>query len=154
MVETQETGVVEKTVRVAARPETVFPSFTDPEKMARWKGTKIDIDPRPGGLYRVNVNGRDVASGKYVEVTPNSKVVFTWGWEGKDQEVPPGASTVEVTLTPDGDGTVVRLRHYGLEGEQRERHAQGWAHYLSRLSIAATGGEPGPDPMVESEQMG
>ena len=121
MVETQETGVVEKTVRVAARPETVFPFFTDPKKMAMWKGTEIDIDPRPGGLYRVNVNGRDVASGKYVEVTPNSKVVFTWGWEGKDQEVPPGASTVEVTLTPnppkDTDG-------------RREDSGRGWVREL------------------------
>src|SRR5919204_1451791 len=98
-------------VRVAARPETVFPFFTDPARMVRWKGVEADLDARPGGIYRVNVTGREVARGQYVEVVPNRRVVFTWGWEGAGSTLPPGASTVEVDLIPDGDGTIVRLTH-------------------------------------------
>ena len=141
----QESDVLEQEVRIAARPETVFPFFTDPEKMTRWQGDSATLDPRPGGLYRVDMNGRDVARGQYVEVTPNSRVVFTWGWEGDKSPLPPGASTVEVTLTPDGDGTIVRLRHMGLPADQRDQHAEGWDHYLARLAIAGAGGDPGPD---------
>jgi hypothetical protein len=51
-----------------------------------------------------------------------------------------------VTLTPEGDGTLVRLRHLDLPEQAREMHGQGWELYLGRLGIAAAGGDPGPDP--------
>ena len=35
--------------------------------------------------------------------------VIPWGWEG-DAEVAPGSTTVEITLTADEDGTLLRLR--------------------------------------------
>ena len=62
---TRNTDAVEKEVRIAARPETIFPFFTDPEQMVRWKGTSATLDPTPGGTYRVSVTGRDVVKGKY-----------------------------------------------------------------------------------------
>ena len=136
---TQNLDVVEQQVRIAARPETVFPFFTDPEKMTMWKGTWANLDPRPGGMYRVNVTGTAIARGEYLEVSPVTRVVFTWGWEGKDSAVPPGSSTVEVTLTPDGDGTVVRLLHRGLSAEAAAEHRQGWTHYLGRLTETSEG---------------
>src|SRR5712692_3597316 len=61
-------------------------------------------------------------------------------------DLPPGSSTVEVTLVPDGDGTIVRLRHGGLPDDNwREQHVGGWGRYLDRLAVAASGGDPGPD---------
>ena len=68
--------------------------------MLRWKGVSADLDPRPGGVYRVDMNGRDVAKGEYLEVVPHSRVVFTWGWEGEESAVPPGSTTVEITPLP------------------------------------------------------
>ena len=149
-----ETDTVEREVRIAARPETIFPFFIDPEKMMRWKGISVELDPRPGGIFRVNVTGRDIARGEYVEVVPHRRVVFIWGWEAEGNPVPPGSSTIEVTLTPDGDETVVRLRHLGLPAPAREPHGVGWEHYLERLAIAAQGGEPGPDSYVTQPEMG
>jgi uncharacterized protein YndB with AHSA1/START domain len=136
-------------VRIAARPETVFAFFTDPVKMLRWKGVDAELDPRPGGVYAVNVNGRDRMRGQYLELVPNEKIVFTWGWEDPALQIPPGATTVEVTLTPDGDGgTHVRLVHRGLvSAALRSTHRAGWEHYLARLAVAAAGGDPGPDPL-------
>jgi uncharacterized protein YndB with AHSA1/START domain len=139
---------IEKEVRIAARPETVFAFFTDPKKMVLWKGITAELEPRPGGIYRVNVTGKDIARGRYVEIMPPRRIVFTWGWEGEGHPLPPGTSTVEITLIPDGDATIVRLRHYGLSAALRDEHAMGWEHYLARLAIAAPGGSPGPDPMV------
>src|SRR3989442_13554655 len=89
-VATLPADAVVREVRVAARPETVFPFFTDPAKMTRWKGVEAELDPRPGGIYRVNVTGRAVARGQYVEVVPNRRAVFTWGWEGAGSTRPPG----------------------------------------------------------------
>jgi uncharacterized protein YndB with AHSA1/START domain len=141
---------VEREVRVEAPPEVVFKFFVDPEHMIRWKGVEATLDPRPGGVYRVNVTGRDVARGEYVEVLPNERVVFTWGWEGEGNAVPPGASTVEVTLVPDGGATIVRLRHFGLPGGVDDPHGTGWEHYLARLAVAGAGGDAGPDSWLQS----
>ena len=84
-------------------------------------------------MFRVNVSGIDVAVGEYVEIVPPERIVWTWGWEGSDT-IPPGSSTVEVTLTADGDATVVHLRHSGLPDENAEQeHREGWTHYVARL---------------------
>ena len=140
-----QTVVVEREVRVSASPETIFPFLIDPEKIVRWKGTEAMLDPRPGGIYRVNVAGNMMGRGEFVEVSPHSKVVFTWGWEGND-EVPPGSSTVEMSLTHDGDETIVRLRHTDLPTKElAAKHTIGWDNLMSRLSVAAPGGDPGED---------
>jgi uncharacterized protein YndB with AHSA1/START domain len=57
-----------------------------------------------------------VAIGSYIEIDPPHRVVFTWAWEG---DTTPGSKPglVEVTLTPDGDGTLVRLIHRGVAPE-------------------------------------
>lgn len=143
---------LEHEIWIAARPETVFPFFTDPAKLIRWKGLNATLVARAGGVYRVDINGRDIVRSEYLEVTPYRRVVFTWGWEGDNSPLPPGASTVEVDLIADGQGTRVRLRHNGLpDGALRQRHAQGWDHYLARLQVLAEGRDPGPDPLAEPD---
>ncbi len=139
-----ENDVVEREIYIAARPATVFPFFTDPEKMVRWLGIRARVDARPGGVCHININERDVVGGTYLEVVPYSRVVFTWGWEGSP--LPLGSTTVEVTLSPEAGGTRVYLRHTGIPAEQRGFQAAGWDHAFERLVIAAEGGDAGPDP--------
>ena len=141
-----DTSTITREIRIAARPETVFAFFTDPEKMIRWKGQSASLDPRPGGIYRVVINERHIARGEYVEIVPHRRVVFTWGWEDEGNPVAPGSSTVEVTLVPDGEGTIVQLVHRHLTDAARAPHTHGWEHYLDRLTAAAAGSDPGPDP--------
>jgi uncharacterized protein YndB with AHSA1/START domain len=145
-------NAVEVEVRIEASPETVFDFFTDPDKMIQWMGRSAELDPRRGGALRCDMNGRNVASGEYVELDPPRRVVFTWGWEGEDSVTPPGSSTVEVLLVPDGNGTRLRLIHRDLpSAESAERHGQGWRHYGERLATAAAGGDPGEDPWAAPE---
>jgi uncharacterized protein YndB with AHSA1/START domain len=134
---------LERQVRITARPEIVYSFFTDPEKLVRWKGIQAKLDPRPGGIFRVDINGQDVARGEYVELTPYTRIVFTWGWESGP--LPPGASTVEISLTPDGPDTVVRLRHLGLpDAASYKAHGDGWDYFLPRLIEAINEPPPGP----------
>lgn len=142
----QSSREVVREVRIDAKPETVFAFFTDPKMHLRWMGVEATLDPRPGGAYRVNCTGTDIASGEYVEVTPHSRIVLRWGWEGEGHPLPPGSSTVEFTFTPDGDGTLLRLVHRDLPDELVESHGEGWDHFFERLVIVAPGGDPGPDP--------
>ncbi len=88
-----EPASVEREVFIAAKPEIVFEFLIEADKIVRWMGTEARLEPRPGGVFRVNVNGEDIAAGTFLEVTPFRRVVFTWGWEG-GETVPPGASTV------------------------------------------------------------
>jgi uncharacterized protein YndB with AHSA1/START domain len=93
--------VVER--RVSMPPEKVFTYFTDADKWRVWQGTEAEIDLVPGGVWRVNVTGDGFASGRVVEVVPNERVVFTWGWE-HGPPAPPGSTTVAIELIPEGKG--------------------------------------------------
>jgi len=141
-------------VRIDAPPEQVFPFFTDPDKMIVWKAVKATLDPRPGGIFWIDVTGHDVARGEYVEIDPPRRVVFTFGWEAEGSPEPPGSTTVEVTLVPDGGGTLLRLVHSGVPDEMRQGSSGGWDHYLLRLTVAAEGGDQGPDPWADTANDG
>ena len=138
---------VNSEIRIDAAPEAIFPFLTDPQKIVRWKGVDATLEASPGGVYRVNVTGVKHAVGEYLEVDAPNRVVFTWGWEG-DEQLPPGSSTVTIELISDGDGTIVRLTHSGLPEGADAAQLQGWEHFLPRLAIVASGGDPGPDPWV------
>ncbi|MBT2398307.1 SRPBCC domain-containing protein [Streptomyces sp. ISL-100] len=140
------TDVVTVERRIAARPETVFSFFTDREKWLSWMGTDGEFTFEPDGAYRTTVIGENVATGRFVEIDPPKRLVFTWGWAEEAGPVPPGSSTVEITLEPVPDGTLLRLVHSGLPTpEARAAHAEGWTHYVGRLAVRAEGGDPGPD---------
>lgn len=136
--------VVRRSIR--ARPATVFSFFTDRDRWLSWQGITAEIDARPGGTFRMNVRGDGIASGHFTVVEPHHRIVFTWGWEGEGSPVLPGSSIVEITFAPDGDdGTLLTLIHTGLPLQTLDEHRAGWNHYFGRLSIRATGGDPGPD---------
>jgi Activator of Hsp90 ATPase homolog 1-like protein len=61
--------------------------------------------------------------------------VFSWGIPGSDT-LPPGGSTVEVVLTPDGDDTIVVLTHRGVPAAHIDGHRAGWEQQLGRLPAA------------------
>jgi uncharacterized protein YndB with AHSA1/START domain len=146
---TDEETTFSHEVRIEAPQDVVFSYFTEPAKMARWMGVAHELDAVVGGVYQVDVNGRDVAMGEFLRVEPPSHVEFTWGWRDS-AEVPPGSTTVVVDLAADGDATVVRFSHHGLPPAHQGSHARGWVHYLGRLTIAGAGGDPGPDTFVTS----
>jgi uncharacterized protein YndB with AHSA1/START domain len=141
-------GVVEVSVFIAARPETVFPYFTDPSRYVQWMGKDAVLEPVPGGCYRIVMSAGVAAAGEFVEIDPPHRLVFTWGWT-HDSAVPPGTTRVVVTFRAENDGTHVVLRHYGLPDDgQREHHRKGWLLYLDRLDLRVNGHDPGPDPNI------
>src|SRR5215207_10099449 len=67
--------------RIAASPATVFSFFVSPERWMRWQGVEAVVEPLPGGMFRMSVRGDGFASGRFTEVVPDRRLVFTWGWE-------------------------------------------------------------------------
>lgn len=135
-----DTTVVEQTLRIAARPETVWHYWTDPARMRDWWGA-AELDPRPGGACVVEMGGGGVMRGEYLELVPHERIVFSFGWDPTEgaPAVEPGSTRVEITLTADGDGTLLALRHTGLPAAARDEHQAGWGHFLPLLAAAARG---------------
>jgi uncharacterized protein YndB with AHSA1/START domain len=131
-------------VHIDADPEHVFDYFTKPGAILQWMGDYAVLDPVPGGQFTLDINGVPVR-GRYLEVDRPRRLLLSWGHAGSDR-LPPGASTVEVTLTPRDGGTTVTVVHAGLPDPEARQHHLGWAHFLARLVAAAGGGDPGPDP--------
>jgi len=127
--------VIVATEHIKAPPEVVFPYFTDPALIVTWIGDHADLDPQPGGVFSLDM-GESLARGVYVTVEPPYRVVFTWGVPG-NETLPPGGSTVEVVLTPDGDDTMVVLTHRGVPSAHLGGHRAGWEKQLGRLPAAA-----------------
>jgi uncharacterized protein YndB with AHSA1/START domain len=128
----------------AAPPEVVFAHLVSAERMVSWMGQHAELDPTPGGGFAVDING-SLVRGRYLEVDPPHRVVVSWGMAGSE-DLPPGSSRVEFTLTPTETGTRLDLVHQGLREPKASGHAKGWAHFLDRLHAAASGTGPGPDP--------
>lgn len=151
--------VVEVSVRVATPPEDVFPYFTVPARHVQWMGSEAELEPEPGGVYRLRMPDGFAAAGTFLAVGSPYRVEFSWGWA--DAEVgkltkhqaaagsvlPAGSTRVVVTLEPEADCTRVVLRHHDLPGpELREGHRVAWQTYLDRLAVRTMNGDPGPDP--------
>jgi uncharacterized protein YndB with AHSA1/START domain len=152
MANATETVVIERELTIDASPETVWELLVDPDKATSWMGMQSWSEPRPGGLYRVEVIPGHVARGEFVELDAPSRLVFTWGWENEGNTVPAGSSTVEFTLTADGDRTHVHFVHSGLPtSESGASHGHGWDHYFERLVAVGGGGDPGRDPWLDGE---
>ena len=82
---------------VAARPETVFAYFTDPERFARWMGPGASLGSHG---FRVAYPGGNVVVGEVVEADSPHRVVLTWGYEAGEPALPAGATRIEIRLEP------------------------------------------------------
>ncbi len=132
-------------VTINAPPATIFPYLVDPKRLVQWMGSEAFLNPVPHGEFRVLCGGVNPSAGEFVEVIPDEKVVFTFGWDLPGHPIPAGSTQVEITLTPEGEGTLLRLTHQGLPDDAIGDHLRGWNYYLDRLQKVIQGIDPGPD---------
>jgi len=140
----QRLETIRQETLIEADPATIFAYLTDADRLTRWMGVSATLDPRPGGIYLVEVGSGNMARGEFREVVPVSRLAYSWGWE-KGPNLPPGASLVEIDLIPRNGSTLLRMTHSGVPAALAPSHRLGWAHYVARLALAASGRDPGPD---------
>jgi uncharacterized protein YndB with AHSA1/START domain len=122
---------------INAPAEAVWRLLTTGDGLVRWVGPEAAADPVPGGALRwVHPNGATVV-GRFVEVVPHRRLVFTYGWEDGRMGVPPGSTTVEIELSEENGVTTLRLTHRGLPPAAVEDHERGWEYFLGLLRAAA-----------------
>lgn len=129
--------------------ERLFAAWTEPKEMSQWFGPEgvrvleARMDARPDGKFLISATGAAGeiwnAIGEYREVTPPSRLVFTWAWadipewQGID-------SVVTVEFAEKSEGAEVHLTHERFpSADSRGRHEIGWTGSLEKLgSFLAT----------------
>jgi Activator of Hsp90 ATPase homolog 1-like protein len=100
---------------------------------------QIDVDLREGGAYRLSMN-RDSGArlvtvhGRFLEIEPPRKLVYTWRWDGIFPDMPETIVTVEFRAA--AGGTELALRQGVLELPMCGRHLSGWLVAFGRLGEA------------------
>lgn len=154
---------VEVSRRIRASAENLFKAWIDSAELALWwcrEGpgwafVSASVDARVGGVFRFAMRGPSgrthIATGRYREIVPPARLVFSWDWEHHEDRT--GETLVTVTFTPvDALSTEVRIVHEGFAADEtmeagRDRagqdlaadagraggHAQGWTELLGRL---------------------
>ena len=142
--ETAEEMPVLRLKRVIAAPcERVFAAWTTPDAIKLWFGPKdcrvleAEVDLRIGGGFCFSLStqrfGEIKVRGQYREVTPPTKLAYTWRWEG-NPELTAGTSLVTVQFIPAGAATEIHLTHEQLPSlEARDDHGHGWSGTLDKL---------------------
>jgi uncharacterized protein YndB with AHSA1/START domain len=136
---------IEREVVIAAPIERVWAAVTEAEHLGVWFGTgePARVDFRPGGkiIFDHGVHGDIPARIERIE-RPR---FFSYRWvaTGSAPEPVEGNSTlVEFTLSPDGDGTLLRVCESGftrltLTGDELrgryEANAGGWTRKLEEI---------------------
>jgi uncharacterized protein YndB with AHSA1/START domain len=131
---------LERTIRTdRAR---AFAAWTKPELLRQWSapdGMTIpegQLDLRAGGRWSVVMlepNGtRHEAFGRYIEVTPPKRLVYTHAWKEGNGSSPETTVSVEFFEVP--GGTRVVLTQEGFASPQaRDGHDKGWSSALDNL---------------------
>jgi uncharacterized protein YndB with AHSA1/START domain len=145
----RDESIAEVRQYLAASPSRVFAAFADASLVARWLTPSPDVvlrviqfDFRVGGVYRfaydVPGGATMFVNGVYATIESPSTIVFSWNIEPPDEHA--GVrSEVTVTLTPQGTGTDLRIRHTRLTVPgARERHDAGWRGALGHLAALLT----------------
>jgi uncharacterized protein YndB with AHSA1/START domain len=128
---------LERTIVIRAQRETVFRFFTDSNLFADWWGEGSEIHPKVGAAVKIHYPNGVGVSGEILEIEPNEKIVFTYGYDS-GQPIPPGASRVTITLRDHSEGTELHLRHEFADASIRDFHVGGWRYQLALFANAVT----------------
>jgi uncharacterized protein YndB with AHSA1/START domain len=125
--------LVRQEVVIDADVTTVYRHLTERNGLLRWIAVDAVSDARPGGEVRWVYQNGAVMSGRYTELDPPRRPVFTYGWEDGRLGLPPGASLVEIDLVERDGKTTLSLLHRDLPEESGEAHLEGWVYFLGLL---------------------
>jgi len=126
---------------VDAPPAQVYYAFTNSSCLREWLSDSSQIAPQPGGRLYLAWNSGYYTSGEYTHLESPGRVAFTWLGRGE-----PAETQVQVTLAPQGSGTLVTIEHSGFGTgaaweKATEESRAGWHKGLENLASVLETGE-------------
>jgi len=140
---------------IPAPPREVYRAWLEPELLRRWMAPgglevkRAEVDARVGGHLRIwhadagsDVGGFDC---EIVELVPNQRLVFRWGFVGPDRTGPVYDSRLTIMLeAAPGHATALTLVHERLDAlaaalpDVAKNVELGWNLALDNLILAVT----------------
>jgi uncharacterized protein YndB with AHSA1/START domain len=131
-----------------APAERVFRAWTQPIALREWwcppgwVAAEVAIDLRVGGAYRIAMKrceglGEVAVGGRFLEIRPPERLVFTWRWEGAFFDSPESRVVLELRQCDEVTELVLRHENFADEGG-RQQHWSGWLAACGRLDRLVT----------------
>jgi uncharacterized protein YndB with AHSA1/START domain len=128
------TGVVRMQDRFDSTVDDLWSALTEPGRLGRWLG-EIDGDLRPGGTFRARFFASEwQGTGRVDRCEPRQHLVVTTEDAGRTEE-----HIIEVTLTPDGESTVLVLEERGMPINLLSAYGAGVQIHLEDLGAYLAG---------------
>ncbi|HXY95198.1 MAG TPA: SRPBCC domain-containing protein [Acidimicrobiia bacterium] len=138
---------IEREISIDAPVDVVWRTVTEPEEISRWFAHEVDLVAEPGyegSLTFVNENTERATTFNVTVQSVDPERTFSYRWLHDTGDEPRDGNSVLVvfTLTPEGDGTRLRVVETGVErmawpADERDRyvreHLEGWSTFLGRL---------------------
>jgi uncharacterized protein YndB with AHSA1/START domain len=143
----QSAGVVRIEDRYETTIDDLWRAVTEPHRLTRWYG-QVEGDLSPGGAFRTYVTDAEIEGTGRVEACepPRRLLVTTRETEesyGRGQGVPPFDEAIEVTLTADGDETILVIEVRGMPLDKIEFYGAGWQVHAEHLAAYLAGRDHG-----------
>ncbi|GAC1594808.1 MAG: hypothetical protein NVS3B19_17410 [Ginsengibacter sp.] len=117
-------------------PEMIWHAITDRNAMAKWYFKLKELRAEPGFEFSFEGGPEDriyIHECKVIDVITNKQLSYSWTY--KDI---PGYTVVNWELFPEGEGTLLKLTHSGLESFPSDNpdlaahnYDKGWTHIIN-----------------------
>jgi uncharacterized protein YndB with AHSA1/START domain len=141
------TGVVRIEDRYDTSIGDLWSALTDPGRLARWYG-QVEGDLHLDGQFRLHVDDADIDATGHVEACepPRRLRVTTRETDEsyrRGQGEPPFDAVTEVTLSADGDQTILVIEVRGMPLDKIAFYGAGWQIHAENLATYLDGRERG-----------
>ena len=122
--------------KITASAQRIWEALTNNSQMQQWYFKLDSFEPTVGFTFSFYGQGQKGEKYKHncriTAVEPGKKLSYTWEYENRE-----GSSEVSFELFPDGDETLVRITHTGLDSFPKNNpdfdassFSKGWNHIL------------------------
>lgn len=119
-------NILHKEIWIKATVDQVFACFTEEKAMLSWHGKEVEVNPVPGGIYKVVFEDGTTILGEYKEVRPFDKVVYSANYNGVD-------SLITINFIPKDGGTLIQLQQEFDPQQDTSSFDHGWDYFLGML---------------------
>jgi uncharacterized protein YndB with AHSA1/START domain len=139
-------GVVRIEDRYDTNIDDLWSAITAPDRLARSFG-ELDGELSQGGEFRVHIPDAGERTGQVEACEPPQQLVVTTRETDESyrsgQGVPPFDAVWEITLTADGDQTILVIEVKGMPLDKIAFYGAGWQIHAENLAAYIAGREPG-----------
>lgn len=133
---------IEREIMVDAPLERVWAVLTEPAHIAGWFGDRAEVYPRPGGAAAFHWDSDGTFLATVDRVEPPTFFSYRWAHKADEQPREGNSTLVELTLSPEGNGTRLSVVETGFDTldvpeAERIRNAElntlGWLEELDEM---------------------